>query len=755
MIKYSGLSRDEVAQRIKDNRVNKVKDNLGKSYQQILIDNTFTLFNLFNIAIFVALILVGSYYNALFIGVILSNWIIGVFQEIRSKRELEKLSLLNEVNVIAIRDNTEITISTDDIVIDDILIIKAGQQIPSDGILLNNDIEINESLLTGEPDNLIKQENDELLSGSFVVSGEAVIKIIRVGYDNYATKLTMAAKKHKKLETKLLVALRSIVKIATLLIIPVAILTFYSEFYVLEGSLNEAITKTSAAMLGMMPQGIILLTSVALAVGIYRLAKQQTLTQELFAIEMLARVDMVCLDKTGTITEGSMEVVDYINFTETDLKILLPKYLALSSDNNITSAALREYFNNEEVMGKELLKFNSTRKYASVYIEGFGSVFMGAFEMLKDDSININDYLTDDYRLIYVAYSLDLTTDTTDLKPLGFIKIKDKIRKNAKEILEYFAQQSVAVKIISGDNPKTVSLIAKKAGLTNYQSYIDVSSYQTKEALASIVNQYDIFGRVTPEAKLWLIQLLKEKHTVAMTGDGINDVLALKESDCSISIKSGSDVAKQISQFVLLNDDFKSIPTIINEGRRVVNQVTMVASLYFVKTIFSFLLSIGAIVFGFPYPFVPLHLTLIGFFAQGIPSFLFVLEPNHNVVEGNFVKKVFSSSLPTALLITAALWGMNIFLSGSFSESALSSMGVLATGCIWINQQLALERKMKNWHYVVWSVLLVSFIASCLLINNLINLTALSFSAIITVVIIVIVALVLQLSMRKLTRGLI
>ena len=651
-----GLTKEEVEERMKEKKVNYDTSLPTKSIKTIVRENIFTLFNLINILLGVAVFCVGSYKNLLFLIVIFCNTAISIIQEINSKRAVDKLSILAQAKVNCIRDGEKQEIGINSIVLDDLLMLETGNQIVADSIILEGEVEVNESFITGESDVIYKRKGDTLLSGSFVVSGKCKAEVIHIGDENYTSKISSGAKYVKKVNSEIMKSLNGIIKIVSIAIVPIGILLFFNQLGLTENSFKNAVVNTVAAIIGMIPEGLVLLTSTVLAVSVIRLSKRKVLVQELYCIETLARVDTLCLDKTGTITEGTMEVNDIIEITKSkeELEEILSEISSASDDNNSTIEAIRAKYKNKQkwkVINK--IPFSSQKKWSGVCFKDKGSYIIGAPEFVLREKYDeykerIEKY-SNDYRVIIVANSEGdfIEKELPDkLEVLGFVLISDVIRKEASKTLKYFKEQGVNIKIISGDNPITVSKIAKRAGVENSEKYINMQEIKTKEQLEKAAKEYTIFGRVTPVQKKELVQALKkEGHTVAMTGDGVNDVLALKEADCSIAMASGSDATRNVAELVLLDSNFASMPEIVLEGRRTINNIERSATLFLVKTIYASILAIIFLFVNMPYPFMPIQLTLISTVTIGIPSFVLALEPNKERIKGKFLRNVISRAL--------------------------------------------------------------------------------------------------------------
>ena len=666
----TGLTSDIVMHRQLQNLTNLKSRGSTKSVPSIIVSNTFTFFNLLNFAIAVWLIAAlgwSAWNQVLFLVIVLSNLIISIVQEIRSKRVIDKLSIMSAPTATVLRDGIVYDVSVNEVVLDDILCLTSGKQIASDAIVVEGCIEVNESLLTGESDSISKNVGDVLYAGSYVVSGNCKARVERVAKDNYIEKLTNQAQKYKKPKSDLLKSLTRFIRVMAIIIIPLGTLVFMSQYNGMnwggQHSYIEAVETTSGAVIGMIPSGLFLLTSVALAVGVIRLAQNNTLVQELYCIEMLARVDVLCLDKTGTITDGSMSVktvIEYPNNTGLSVKNIYPAMQNVLDDNNVTSKALEEKFGRgKKIKHRNFIAFNSARKYSAVEFEKYGTFILGAPEFVMGKQFNliandVNKAAADGYRVICMAHSTAEIKDNKigngTLTPVGLILIEDTIRPDAIETIEYFKNSGVEVKVISGDNPITVSKISKRAGIEGADRYVSLDGLSDREVIQA-ANEYTVFGRVSPAQKKLLVTTLKELgKTVAMTGDGVNDILALREADCSISLGSGSDAARNVSHLVLLDSNFSSMPKVVAEGRRVINNVQRVASLFLTKTIFSLLLALYCIIIK-EYPIKTNQLLLIDLCVTGIPSVILALESNNSKLSGKFFANVIKNALPGAISI--------------------------------------------------------------------------------------------------------
>ncbi len=735
-----GLTAAQVERRIAQGELNRQTEQMTKSTGRIIFEHLFTWFNIFNLILGVGIALVGAYKNLFFLGVILLNILIGIVQEIRSKKVVEKLSLISAPHALVVRDGRLDEIHTEEIVRDDVMQLKLGKQVCADGRILAGEVEVDESLLTGESEPVRKGVGEMLLSGSFIISGSCRAQVVHIGAENYASKIAAEAKKHKKTFSSLMRSLQQVVKFTSFFVIPVGALLFVNSYVLLGESLRDAVVSTSAALIGMMPKGLVLLTSVSLAVGVIKLAAKKTLVQELFCIETLSRVDTLCLDKTGTITEGKMSVSEVI---ELDIRRLpgsledaVGAFLWALDDDNATYAALqRQFAENTGWTPIQKTSFSSVRKWSSVTFATQGTILLGAPDFLlkgRDYTlpVRIDAAEREGSRVLLLAWSPEAVNGVLpkELYPTAALVLSDPVRADAKETLDFFRSQDVDLKIISGDNPVTVSSIAKQAGLHRYDAYIDVSALPDEAAVKAAAEKYAIFGRVNPEQKRMLVRALQENgHTVAMTGDGVNDVLALKDADCSVAMASGSDAARQVAQLVLLDSNFSALPDVLMEGRRVVNNITRTASLFVVKTIFSFLLAVLSAVFGLSYPLNPLHLSLIGVMAEGIPGFVLALEPNRERVKGDFIKTVFGRAFPSAILIVGYLMLVRLVAPYlSVPPLEITTLSVYLTGFIWLMQLFDVCRPFDKLRAALWVTMSIGLFGSMLLFGSFFELGALS-----------------------------
>lgn len=691
-----GLSSEQVQERINNNLINYNDAPPTKSVKEIIKSNFFTYFNFLNLILGIAIIGAGIYggkffdsiKNCLFMGVIIVNSIISIVQEIISKKTIDRLSVLAASRVATIRDGKELSLGIEELVLDDVVKLSLGNQVVTDSVILKGDVEVNESFLTGEVDPILKREGDTILSGSFIVSGSCYAKVEHIGRDNYISKISSEAKYDKKVNSVIMNSFEKMLKVLSVVIVPVGVMLLVNQLKVTNYNITSSIFSTVAALIGMIPEGLLLLTSSVMAVSVIRLARYNVLVQQLYCIETLARVDVICLDKTGTITEGKMELKDIVCSDGVDrnrVDEVLSNYCYALDNSNATLDAIREKYPNNgiwKVSGKK--EFSSSRKYSAVSFDERGTFYLGAPEfILKDKFLNYKNVVDSygDYRVLVLVYSKDNSiNDTNSLKVIAFILIQDKIRDEAPDTLKYFKKQGVKVKIISGDNHVTVCSIAKRAGLKDPKG-MDATLLNDSNIEESL-EKYDVFGRVTPDQKKKIIKTLqKNGHIVAMTGDGVNDVLALKQSDCSIAMASGSDAAKNVSQLVLLDSNFASMPKVVAEGRRTINNIERSASLLLIKTIFTAILVVVCIFMKSEYFYMPIHLSLITACTISIPSFILALEPNHERVKGNFMLKVVSKSFPAALTVVFNVVMIVLYKNYfDIGENITSTLIVLMTG---------------------------------------------------------------------------
>ena len=722
-----GLTSQEVTERIQKNLVNFNNQPRTKSIKEIIYSNLFTYFNFLNIFLGAAVILAGlfsgrllySLKNCLFMGVIFCNTVISTVQEIVSKKIIDKLSVISSSKATVLRDGKEEVIEMDNIVLNDIVLLKNGNQIIVDSIIRDGAVEVNESFITGESNTILKKKGDTLLSGSFVVSGSCVAEVIHVGKDNYINTISSEAKYIKENNSVILNSFEKIVRILSVIIIPLGAALFCNQYLIICSSISDAIINTVAALIGMIPEGLVLLTSSVMAVSIIRLGKYKVLVQQLYCIETLSRVNVICLDKTGTITTGNMKVYDIIpnkNYTKGEFTKILEKITMALYDDSPTFKALKDRFNKDiKVDVLEKITFSSERKFSAVRLTE-GAFYIGAYEYVLKSEKNldyslINDY-QQDYRILVVCKNKEQLSKTpTNLEVIGFVLIEDEIRKEAKDTLEYFKSQGVKIKIISGDNPLTVLNIAKKAGIKDDLKAIDASIIN-EDNVEELVVENDIFGRVTPRGKKLIILALKKLgYITAMTGDGVNDVLALKEADCSVAMASGSDAARAVSQIVLLDNNFASMPKIVAEGRRTINNIERSASLLLVKTIYTILIILTCLFTQNEYFFIPIQLTLITTCTIGIPSFVLALEPNTNIVSGNFILKIFKNSIPAGVTVFLNIVIIILFENAfALSDEVVNALAVLLTGTTGFIHLYKISKPFNLLRGFLFAFLLLAFL---------------------------------------------
>lgn len=752
--KIEGLSKNEVQERIKEGKVNKSNNDKLKTNWQIIRDNVFTLFNLYNLIIAIALVMVKAYTNTFFFAIIIVNVLIGIIQEIHGRNLVKKLSILTASKTIVIRDGKQIEIEIDEVVLGDTILLKQGDQIPSDSYVIQGEVEVNESLLTGESDSIVKSYEDKLLSGSYIVSGKCYAIVEKVGDDNFASQILSATKQEKENNSELLNSMKKVTKFTSFVIIPVGIILFIQAFYFREATIAQAVVATSAALLGMLPKGLVLLITIALESGVIKLAKKEVLVQESYSIEALAHIDTICLDKTGTITNGKMSVSEIEIYNEKILpkpfNNMMEAFVNGMDDTNSTFKAMKEHFDGKTTYEKSCnISFSSERKWSSISFKKEGSIIVGAPEKLfakSDDEMpeKIVELQKNGKRVLGVAYSKEEISEDrlSNLEVVAIITLEDPLRKNAKEMLGYFKNQGIDVKIISGDNPLTVSNIAKRAGLKDYESYIDLSTISTDAEIVNLVDRYSIFARVLPHQKSIIIKALQAKgHKVAMTGDGVNDVIALRESDCSITLPDASDAAKQVSKIVLLNPDFSVLKDVLMEGRRVVNNITKVARIFFIKTIYSVLLSLLCIITNMEFPFIPIQITLIDLIIEGYTSFFITFEKNKTPVTGSFLVKALTNALPFAIaiivnIITLTIAGKTI----QIPQNQLTTMMYILIGFVSILAVEEVCRPFNKMRIFLFVTTAVGFFTAVLIFNNLLKLSALTGAEIIVIIVLAIIS---------------
>ena len=763
MEKIQGLSNKEVKEQIEKGNVNKTKKDNLKSNWQIIFDNVFTLFNLYNLIIAIALICVKAYTNVFFFLIITVNVLIGIIQEIHGKNLVKKLSILNISKATVIRNKKEKKIEIEEIVLGDTIILAQGDQIPSDSYVVEGEVEVNESLLTGESDLILKNKNDKLLSGSYVVSGKCYAIVEKVGENNFANKIINSAKKQKSNNSELLNSMKKVTRFTSFAIIPVGIILFLQAYITRQADLTQSVIATAAALLGMLPKGLVLLITISLESGVIKLAKKQVLVQDLYSIEALAHIDTICLDKTGTITTGKMKVSKIEMYNESilprDFNEMMTAFANGMGDNNATFKAIQRYFKGDTSYEKvDNIPFSSERKWSSISFENLGSIVVGAPERLFEKSKTtmpeiITELQKHGKRVLGVAYTKDTISkpELPELEVVAGIILEDPLRKNAKEMLGVFKEQGVDVKIISGDNALTVSNIAKIAGLENYDSYIDLSTIKSDDEIINLVDKYSIFARVLPHQKSMIINALQAKnHKVAMTGDGVNDVIALKEADCSITLPDATESSKQVSQIVLLNSDFSVLQDILMEGRRVVNNITNVARIFFIKTIYSVLLSIFCILTNTAFPFIPIQITLIDLVIEAYTSFFLSFERNDKKIKGTFLKTALTNALPFALVIMLNILILTIL--GNMIEiekNVLVTMMYLLIGFVSILAVQEACMPFNKIHTFLFTTTSLGFFIAAFLFKDLLKLAPINMEQLICVIVLAIISYIIIHIKRK------
>ena len=763
-----GLNDEQVLERIKEGKINKVEDDKTRTNWEIIRDNVCTLFNLFNLLIAIALIAVKAYTNLAYMLIIIINIVIGIAQEIHARNLVQKLSVLKVSKANVVRNGKEKEINIDEIVLDDIIILDAGRQICADSIVEEGEVEVNESLLTGESDTILKQKGDKLLSGSYVVSGKCYSKVEKVGKDNFAAQITSETKKYKRAESELVNSMKKVTHFTSFVIIPVGLILFVQAYFFRNVDITNSVVSTAAALLGMLPKGLMLLITISLATGVIKLAKKRVLVQDLYSVETLAHIDTLCLDKTGTITEGRMKVDSVNVYNEKcmphSLQKMMTAFVNEMTDNNATFMALKDYYKGDEKFEvADTMAFSSERKWSSISFKNEGSIVLGAPERLIEKS---NMQMPEEIisaqkagkRMLFIAYTNKVVSDENlpKLEIVAAITLDDPLRKNAKEMLGFFKRQNVDIKIISGDNPLTVSSIAKKAGLESYDSYIDLSSISSDDEIPALVDKYSVFARVMPHQKSIIVKALQEKgHRVAMTGDGVNDVIALKQADCSITLPEASDIARQVSQIVLLNSDFSVLKDVLMEGRRVVNNITNVARIFFIKTIYSMILSLFNIVTNTAFPFIPIQITLIDLIIEGYTSFFLSFKENSKPIRGTFLRTVIKNALPYALaiivsivIITFTRQGLN--LSPEEAETAM----YLAIGGISVFAVIEACRPFTKISTFLCTTTALGYLFAVFLFKNLLHLTPITENILMIFIVNLILAYIFVAGMKTLINNL-
>ena len=763
-----GLNDEQVQERIKEGKINKVEDDKTRTNWEIIRDNVCTLFNLFNLLIAIALIAVKAYTNLAYMLIIIINIVIGIAQEIHARNLVQKLSVLKVSKALVVRNGKEKEINIDEIVLDDIIILDAGRQICADSIVEEGEVEVNESLLTGESDTILKQKGDKLLSGSYVVSGKCYSKVEKVGKDNFAAQITSETKKYKRAESELVNSMKKVTHFTSFVIIPVGLILFTQAYFFRNVDITNSVVSTAAALLGMLPKGLMLLITISLATGVIKLAKKRVLVQDLYSVETLAHIDTLCLDKTGTITEGRMKVDSVNVYNEKcmprSLQKMMTAFVNEMTDNNATFMALKDYYKGDEKFEvADRMAFSSERKWSSISFKNEGSIVLGAPERLIEKS---NMQMPEEIisaqkagkRMLFIAYTNKVVSDENlpNLEIVAAITLDDPLRKNAKEMLGFFKRQNVDIKIISGDNPLTVSSIAKKAGLESYDSYIDLSSISSDDEIPALVDKYSVFARVMPHQKSIIVKALQEKgHRVAMTGDGVNDVIALKQADCSITLPEASDIARQVSQIVLLNSDFSVLKDVLMEGRRVVNNITNVARIFFIKTIYSMLLSLFNIITNTAFPFIPIQITLIDLVIEGYTSFFLSFKENSKPIKGTFLRTVIKNALPYALAIIVSIVFLTFTRQGlNLSAEEAETAMYLAIGGISVFAVIEACRPFTKISTFLCTTTALGYLFAVFLFKNLLHLTPITENILIIFIVNLILAYIFIIGMKTLINNL-
>ena len=729
-----GLTSEEVTILTEEGKTNYIKSKASKSVMEIILSNTITYFNGIFVVLGILLVIGGAYKSLIFLPLVIVNTLIGIFQQLKAKKILDKLALLDNSKYFVIRDGKEKKVLSTDLVLGDIIKLESGNQIPADAIIMEGNASVNESLLTGEIDEIDKNENDELKSGSFIVSGSVYAKLTHVGADSYVAKLTSEAKQIKEKKSEMIKDIEKLIRIVGIIIIPIGGILMYEAMIVNNETYFDAITSMVGAITGMIPEGLYLLVTIALALSAARLAKKKVLLHDMKSIESLARVDVLCVDKTGTITSSIMNVTDVFGRIDEEQKELeeaetiLTKYVKTIPDNNDTLIAIKKYFPNKGLLdAKEIIPFNSKNKYSCIKADN-ETYKLGAPEYLMNEA-----YYTKNKKLIdkYANEGKRILTLTKNNKPIIFIALQNNLRENAKETFSYFEEQGITIKVISGDNPLTVSKIAEKANIANADKYIDATKLDTKEKIKEAVKTYTVFGRVKPEQKKQIIEAIKENDLkVAMTGDGVNDILAMKEADCSIAMGEGSEAARSTAQVVLLDSDFSHMKDIVFEGRRNINNITRSATLFLYKNIFSLLLAVFSIIATFSYPLKSTQISMLSFFNIGLPAFLLTFEPNTKKQEGLFIKNVLINAIPAALTSFFAILAMMKFSNmfnipeTDFSTACIYLISVVGFNILWY-----ITRPINNYHRIIFGICIIGMLLSSKTLGRVFDLNEISIEA--------------------------
>lgn len=763
-----GLTDEQVLQRIENGKINKVEDDKTRTNWEIIRDNVCTLFNLFNLLIAIALISVKAYTNLAYMLIIIVNIVIGIVQEIHARNLVQKLSVLKVSKATVVRNGKEKEINIDEIVLDDVIILDSGKQICADSVVLDGEVEVNESLLTGESDTILKQKGDKLLSGSYVVSGKCHSKVEKVGKDNFAAQITSETKKYKRAESELVNSMKKVTNFTSFVIIPVGIILFVQAYFFRNVDITNSVVSTAAALLGMLPKGLMLLITISLATGVIKLAKKRVLVQDLYSVETLAHIDTLCLDKTGTITEGRMKVDNVKVYNEKcmphSIQKMMTAFVNEMTDNNATFMALKDYYQGEDKFEvADTMAFSSERKWSSISFKNEGSIVLGAPERLIEKSKmempkEIIDAQKAGRRMLFIAFTNKVISDEKlpELEIVAAITLDDPLRKNAKEMLGFFKKQNVDIKVISGDNPLTVSSIAKKAGLESYDAYIDLSTISSDDEIPELVDKYSVFARVMPHQKSLIVKALQEKgHSVAMTGDGVNDVVALKQADCSITLPEASDIARQVSQIVLLNSDFSVLKDVLMEGRRVVNNITNVARIFFIKTIYSMLLSLFNIITNTAFPFIPIQITLIDLVIEGYTSFFLSFKENSKPIKGTFLRTVIKNAMPYALAIIVSIIILTFTRQGlNLNVEEAETVMYLAIGGISVFAVIEACRPFTKISTFLCTTTALGYLFAVFLFKNLLHLAPITENMLMIFIVNLILAYIFVIGMKTIINNL-
>lgn len=760
-----GLKAEQIQSRVEEGLTNSEEVTTSKSYKKIFFKNIFTFFNMICFVVALALISVGSFKNLTFLIIVIINTLIGIIQEIKAKKTMDKLSLTNSNFTKVIREGEITEIYKKEVVLDEVLCLNSGMQIAADSIVLTGEIEVNESLITGESLPIKKKKGDSLLAGSFVSSGTCRAKVDKIGGDNYIEKLTKKARKYTTAKSEMLSSMNLIIRIIAVIIIPLAALTYYNNYIDSNGDIFTIVTRTAGSIVAMIPTGMFLLASMALATSVIRLSKKRTLVQELYCIEMLARANVLCLDKTGTLTDGSMVVKEMVNInksiTDSELKKVMASIVNAFHDANHTAMALKSYFGSKSYYSAEKkLPFSSERKFMACKF-GKTSYKVGAFEYVdkkKNPEVEkmVNEYSAKGMRVLLVA-KCDSDFSDAVCDHCALIILEDNIRKDAEKTIRWFKENSVDIKVISGDNPVTVSEIARRVGIDGYEKYISLQGL-SKQDVIQAASEYNIFGRVSPEQKATLVKALKAQgKTVAMTGDGVNDILALKEADCSIAIAAGSEAARSVSQLVLLDSNFSSMPSVVQEGRRVVNNVQNSSTLYLMKTIFAIVFTIFVLIIGTKYPFETIQMLILEFLVIGAPSWFLAVQPNHNIIKGRFLANVFKTALPAGSVLTLSVISMYIYQHFfGISDQVLTTMSSLILVSVGFVILFKVCRPFTVWKGIMYSVVIILAITAVSLFPAIFNYvtTELKFQEILYMIVITFISYPLYSILVKAYEGL-